>query len=99
MSDVGGGAEVTCQGLSGPFIAEVVEEVPASRILETMVQREACHRIKVVQQAAVMNHCCENSHCSDFFDSLSHLRSFEDLADDQQVAKGGWFSFGRLCGE
>jgi hypothetical protein len=52
-----------------------------------------------VQQAAVMNHCCENSHCSDFFDSLSHLRSFEDLADDQQVAKGGWFSFGRLCGE
>ena len=53
-------------------LAEAVEKVPGSRILETMIQSEACHRIKVAQQAAVMNHCYENSLCSDFFNSLSH---------------------------
>ena len=26
---------------------------------------------------------------ADFFDSLSQNRSFEDLGDDQQIAKGG----------
>ena len=57
-----------------PLLAEAVEEVPGSRILETMIQGEACQRIKVAEQASVMNHWYENSRCSDFFDNLGYLQ-------------------------
>ena len=52
-------------------LAEAVEKVPGSEILETMIQSEASLRIKIAQMAAVMNHCYDNSRCSDFFNSLS----------------------------
>ncbi len=39
MSAVGGGADIVCQELSGPFIAEAVEEAPTYRRRETMESR------------------------------------------------------------
>ena len=62
-----------------PLLAEAVEKVPGSKLLETMIQSEACHRIKVAQMASVMNHCYENSRCSDFFNSLGYTRLSEVL--------------------
>ena len=42
-SAFGGKADVVCQGLSGPFLAEAVEEVTRIRILETMLQCRGQH--------------------------------------------------------
>jgi hypothetical protein len=42
-------------GAHCPLLAEAAEKVPGHRILETMMQSEACDRIFVVQRAAVMN--------------------------------------------
>ncbi len=76
MSAFGGKADVRELPSECPLIAEAVEKVPASRILETMIQSGTRDRINVTQRAAVMNDRCENFRGEDFFNSLSHKRTF-----------------------
>ena len=59
----------------GRLIAEAVEEVPGTRILETMIQGSGQNRINVTSCTACWNDSCAKSVGSDFFNSLSHFRT------------------------
>jgi hypothetical protein len=76
MSAVGGGADVVCQELSGPLLAEGVEKVGAVRLFATIVPLSgACGNIDSTLPPT-LNHCFKNSDPEDFFNTLSHKRSF-----------------------
>ncbi len=70
MSAVEGRADFGCQELSGPFLAEGVEEVTRVRILETMVQCRGQRRINIAPHSADGNERVKKFDSSDFFDSL-----------------------------
>ncbi len=79
MSAFGGKADLFATGSECLLLAEAVEKVPASRILETMIQSGTRDRINVTQRAAVMNDRCENFRGEDFFNSLSQKRTWQVL--------------------
>jgi hypothetical protein len=76
MSANGGKADVRELPAVCPLIAEVVEKVPGSRILETVIQSGDCDRINIAQRAADRNDRCGNSSGSDFFNTLGYKRTY-----------------------
>jgi len=91
MSAVGGIADLVCQELSGPFIAEAVEEAFQPLKTERLIRLVTTCDKNESESVPPWFHCFTPPICRGFFDSLSHFRSLEICPDNRlHACIGGW---------